>query len=193
MKLSKNLLKQLILEVLEEEDIYGKESGKLIATDVPKKKYITFDDEFLTALKPIVSLSQERLADEEGISLRDLLYFIYQRLDVKNTKKLAADFNAEFQNIGAKFSEDTMNDILDILKAEKRINNTGDIIGRLNFLKADQKSGKYMPDKDFEPPFKTANYKGQIKKPEVDLDKTEPDFTPPELKEKKVRVKYKCN
>jgi len=205
MKISKTYLKKLILESLEEiyvkgdkEDKFVGPEGNIKATapkygDRPKIRYETTDEEFLSALAPIVSLSQEQKADEEGISLKNLLYFMYQRKDAKNAKRLAADFNAEFENIGGKFNEDTVADILNVLNVEKNINNTDDIIKRLKTVGAEGKVGKYTPDKDAEPAFKTANYRGPVKKPKVDLDNTEPDFTPPKLIEKKVRVKYSCH
>lgn len=204
MKITQKYLRKLILETIEEIYVPGKETdtfidpktGKVTATAPkystrPKIKYETSDEEFLSALAPVVSFSQERNNVEEGIQLRDLIYFIFQRLDTKNTKRLAADFNAEFEKTGAKFSADTMTDILDILRAEKNIKATSDVIKRLETIGAEGRVSKYIPDKDFEPPFKTANYRAPVKPPEKDQEKTEPDFTPPELKENKILVKYR--
>ena len=208
MKISKKYLRKLILETLEEIFVPGKETDTFVdaqtgevkatapkITKVPKIKYVTTDEKFLNAFAPIVSLSQEKVSAEEGINLRDLLRYVFIRKDTRDIKKLASEFNAEYEKIGAKFSKNRMTDIIDVLRAEEKIKNTDDIIARLNTLNAETKVSKYVPDENSEVPFKTANYKGPAKNPiQKDPDLTEPDFTPPWLKEsKKFKIKYKCN
>lgn len=188
MKISIDLLKQLILEEIKH---YKDDPRFPISIDRPKTKYITTDDEFLSAFKPVVSFSQESANEEMGISLFNLLNYIFLKKDVP-AKRLASEFNAEFKDSGAKFSSSTMEDIKDILNADKKIfKSTEEIKKRLELLDAERKVQKYVPEKEAEPPFKTSSDRAPFRP--FDAEKTEPDFTPPELKEKKVRVRYKCN
>lgn len=168
MKITKNLLKQLILEIVKH---YKDDPRFPITVDRPKAKSIITDEEFQNAFIPLIGFSQLKKNEELYISLNQLIRSLFNLVNT-SPKKAAASFNAEYAESGAKFNSEKIGKILNILKTYK---NTKEIIDRLDYLGLLDKLAQYTPDPDAEFEKKTANIKGPIRE------------------KRKVSLKYKCN
>lgn len=161
----------LILEVLNEEDFRDK-YGYLIATDVPKlkkDKYQISDKEIVFILHPLIAFVNQEYAKIANEVLREMIE------DIVNIRKLNPDmekavaiFNKKYD---AAFSVKQIKNMATVFKVADNLRGVHNLINFYQQVtkREDMKLSSYRPSKDT------------------------PREATPVLKEKKVKVKYKCS
>jgi hypothetical protein len=161
----------LILEALNEEDFRDK-YGHLIATDIPKLKkdrYQISDREIVFILQPLISFVNQEYAKIANEVLREMIE------DIVNIRKLNPDmekavaiFNKKYD---AAFSVKQIKNISFVFKVAEELRGVHNLINFYQQVtkREGMKPSSYQPSKDT------------------------PREATPVLKEKKVKVKYKCN
>ncbi len=169
--LNRQQIVALILEVLSEEDFRDK-YGHLIATDVPKlkkDKYQISDREIVFILQPLISFVNQEYAKIANEVLREMIE------DIVNIRKLNPDmekavaiFNKKYN---AAFSVKQIKNMATVFKIAEGLRGVHNLINFYQQVtkREDMKLSSYQPSKDT------------------------PREATPVLKEKKVKVKYRCN
>jgi len=171
MKFNRQKIVDLILEVLSEEDIRDK-YGYLIATDVPKlkkDKYQISDKEIVFILQPLISFVNQEYPKISNEVLREMIE------DLVNIKKLNPELEKAVGIFNKKYdSAFSVKQIKNMMLVFKVADNLRGVHNLINFYEQVTKREKinlssYQPSK------------------EIPREPTQ------KLKEKKVRVRYKCN
>lgn len=169
--LNRQQIVALILEVLNEEDFRDK-YGYLIATDVPKlkkDKYQISDREIVFILHPLIAFVNQEYAKIANEVLREMIE------DIVNIRKLNPDmekavaiFNKKYD---AAFSVKQIKNMATVFKVADNLRGVHNLINfyRQVTNRENMKLSSYQPSKDT------------------------PREATPVLKEKKVKVKYKCS
>lgn len=170
--LDRQQIRNLILEVLNEEDVRDK-YGHLISTDLPKlkkDKYQISDREIVFILHPLISFVNQEHAKIANEVLREMIQ------DIVNIKKLNPDmekavaiFNKKYD---AAFSVKQIKNIALVFKVADELRGVHNLINfyRQVSKREDMKLSSYQPSKD-----------------------TPREATPVLKESKKFKIKYKCN
>ena len=164
-------LVDLILEVLKEIDVRDA-YGHLVSTDIPKLKlnrYSLPDEEIVFIVNPFISFVKHKYGSKYETYLEKMLELISKlKKNNESIDRIAGTVNKKFDS---GFSASQIKKLLEVFKQADDLRGTENLINYYN---------QVVKRKDLELP---------IYKPSKD----KPREPTPVLREKKVKVKYKCN